>query len=218
MAYDGRARAPSQHRDFRMKLHYSPTSPYVRKVMVLAIEAGLESRIERISTNPWVRDDALVADNPLSKVPTLITDDGLVLYDSPVICEYLDSLHTNTRFVPLAGKARWNALRLQALGDGILDAAVLRRLESQRPAPQRSADWEALQHTTVVRGLAALGAECSTWRGTLTVGHIAAACALGYLDFRFASEPWREHHPALADWYATFAARPSMLGTAPPAA
>jgi len=200
-----------------MKLRYSPTSPYVRKVLVLAMEAGLDERIERIPTNPWVEDAALTEDNPLGKVPTLSTDDGLVLYDSPVICEYLDSLHHGTRIFPIAGKARWQALRQQALGDGILDAAVLRRLESQRPAVQRAESWEAMQRTTVQRGLAALERDAAGWDQRLHIGQIAAACALGYLDFRFAEERWRSAHPALAAWYERFAARPSMTATAPPA-
>lgn len=201
-----------------MKLRYSPTSPYVRKVLVLAIETGLDSRIERIPTNPWAEDAALSKDNPLHKVPTLTTDDGLVLYDSPVICEYLDSLHSGTRVFPIAGKARWLALRQQALGDGILDAAVLRRLEGQRPAVERSEKWETLQRETVRRGLDALEQEAGAWDGRLQIGQVAVACALGYLDFRFGAETWRAGRPILAAWYERFAARESMIATGPPPA
>lgn len=199
-----------------MKLRYSPTSPYVRKVLVLAIETGLDERIERVPTNPWTEDAALVADNPLGKVPALSTDDGLVLYDSPVICEYLDSLHHGTRIFPIAGKARWQALRQQALGDGILDAAVARRLESQRPPAQRAESWETMHRTAVQRGLEALERDASGWNERLHIGQITAACALGYLDFRFANEPWRTGHPGLATWFERFSARPSMTATAPP--
>ena len=109
-----------------MKLHYSSASPYVRKVMAVAIARGLDGRIEKIATNPHVSPPELLADNPLSKVPALVTDDGLALFDSPVICEYLDSLGDAPALFPPAGRARWVALRLQAIGDGILDAAVSR--------------------------------------------------------------------------------------------
>ena len=122
-----------------MKLYYSPTSPYVRKVNVFSIEAGVDEKIDKIITNPWVEDTRLLTDNPLSKVPTLIMDDGVVLYDSPVICEYLDTLNLNQKLIPEKGIERWNALRLQALGDGIMDAAILRFLERKRPEAQRSA-------------------------------------------------------------------------------
>ncbi len=196
-----------------MKLYFSPTSPYVRKVVVLAMELELDTRIERIVVNPWTTPDALIADNPLSKVPTLLTDDGLVLYDSPVICEYLDSLNSGTRLIPLAGKARWNALRLQALGDGLLDAAVALRLESMREAAQRSADWQALQRATINRSLAGLEAEVAEWPALLNVGQISVACALGYLDFRFPEDDWQAAHPALSRWYTSFASRPSMQAT-----
>lgn len=198
-----------------MKLCYSPTSPYVRKVMVLASELGLDERIERIATNPWTSPEALIADNPLSKVPTLTTDDGIVLYDSPVICDYLDSLNSGKRLIPLAGKARWNALRLQALGDGLLDAAVARLLERKRPVAQRSEDWMGLQYATIKRGLTALEVEAPGWGEALTIGQITVACALGYLAFRFDDEDWLEGHVALARWYTRFAVRPSMQATVP---
>lgn len=193
-----------------MKLYFSPTSPYVRKVIVMAMELDLDTRLERIAVNPWTAPDALTADNPLSKVPTLLTDDGLVLYDSPVICEYLDSLNSGTRLIPLAGKARWNALRLQALGDGLLDAAVALRLEGMREAVQRSADWQALQRATINRALTSLATEVADWPAKLDIGQISVACALGYLDFRFPEVDWQAAHPALARWYAAFASRPSM--------
>src|SRR5579859_2529987 len=107
-----------------MKLRYSPTSPFVRKVMVAAMETGLIDRIQKVpsSVTPIKPNDDVARENPLVKVPSLTTDDGLVLYDSPVICEYLDALHSGTKLFPAAGKARWMALRHQALGDGILDA------------------------------------------------------------------------------------------------
>jgi glutathione S-transferase len=196
-----------------MKLHYSPTSPFVRKVNVLATELGIDDTLERIMTNPWEPDEALLGNNPLSKVPTLITDDGLVLYDSPVICEYLDSEFGDYRFLPASGLARWKALRLQALADGLLDAAVLRLLERRREVP--SADWEANQGGAVARALAVMEAEVASWGDEFGLGQIAAAVSLGYLDFRFGDEDWRPDHPALAEWYAGVAQRPSMAGTVP---
>jgi glutathione S-transferase len=196
-----------------MKLHYSPTSPYVRKVNVLALELGLDAQIERILTNPWEPDKALLGNNPLSKVPTLITDDGLVLFDSPVICEYLDNEFGGNRLIPSYGQARWKALRLQALADGILDAAILRFLERKRKA--KSTEWDASQREAVVRALDALEAEVASWGDTLTIGQIAAAVALGYLDFRFAEEDWRPDRPGLTEWYSAFSRRHSMSTTVP---
>ena len=197
-----------------MKLRYSPTSPFVRKVLVVAIETGLDGRIERVPTTvvPVQPNEDLSHQNPLMKVPTLVTDDGQVLFDSRVICEYLDSLHTGSRLIPAANTARWTALRQQALGDGILDAGVLNRYETAvRPKDKQWAEWSAGQMRKIRNGLAALD-------GPLTIGPIAIGCALGYLDFRYAGEGWRERHPALAKWYAEFAKRKSMLATVPPPA
>lgn len=116
-----------------MKLYYSSTSPFVRKVNVFAIETGLDTQIEWVKTNPWQAEDILTAENPLSKIPTLITDDGMVIYDSSVICEYLDSLHSGEKLIPPQGESRWQVLCLQALADGILDSGVLRFLEKNVP-------------------------------------------------------------------------------------
>lgn len=198
-----------------MRLYYSATSPYVRKVNVFTIEAGLDDKIENITTNPWVTDASLLADNPLSKVPTLILDDGTVLYDSPVICEYLDSLNTGQKLIPVAGMKRWMALRLQALGDGILDAAVMRFLERKRPEEQQSSDWDATQLSAIQRALLYLENNIDDWVNDLTIGQITVGCALGYLDFRFASDSWRDNQPLLAKWYSSFAERTSMQRTQP---
>lgn len=198
-----------------MKLFYSPTSPYVRKVNVCAIELGLDEKLERILTNPWEKDASLLAENPLSKVPTLITDDGMVLFDSPVICEFLDSLAGGNKLFPAGGKERWLALRLQALGDGMLDAAVLRFLERKRPDGQQSGDWDDVQRNAIQRTLSYLESEVKDWRGQITIGQIAVACGLGYLDFRFANDAWRQEHPGLSEWFAKFVERYSMQKTIP---
>ncbi|MHA1597276.1 MAG: glutathione S-transferase N-terminal domain-containing protein [Alphaproteobacteria bacterium] len=198
-----------------MRLHYSPTSPYVRKVMMVAIETGLEDGFECIATNAWESAPDFVADNPLSKVPTLVLDGGETLYDSPVICEYLDSLHDGVKLFPTAGGARWTALRRQALADGILDAALIRLLEGKRPDDERSDSWVARQEKAIVRSLDALEEEADGLGDGVSIGHIAIAAALGYLDFRFDADNWRAGRPALADFYDTFSGRPSMTATAP---
>lgn len=198
-----------------MKLYYTPTSPFARKVRILAIEVGLDRRIELIKASPWSDDHPLQRRNPLGKVPALVTDEGEVLYDSPVICEYLDSLTPGPKLFPEEGWARWRVLRQQALADGILDAAVLRRMEGQRPEGQRSSDWDGIQKGAVVRGLDALEQEASAWGDALTIGQVTAACALGYLDFRFHHEDWRDNRPRLRQWYAGICERISMKATAP---
>jgi len=198
-----------------MKLYYSATSPYVRKVNVCAIELGLDEKLERIFTNPWEKDDKLLADNPLSKVPTLITDDGIVLYDSPVICEYLDTVQGGGVLIPASGTEHWNVLRLQALGDGILDAAVLRFLERKRPNFQQSSEWDSIQQSAIQRALESLESKVNEWKADVTIGQIAVACALGYLDFRFAEDNWRQGQPGLTGWFETFAQRESMQATIP---
>lgn len=207
-----------------MKLRYSPTSPYVRKVMVVANETGLVDRIERIPTSvaPTKRNDDMARENPLVKVPSVTTDDGLVLYDSPVICEYLDTLHAGTKIFPASGKPRWVALRQQALGDGILDAAILGRYETGRPAQFQWPDWIDAQLRKVRGALSALEMECEGGElgdvaagAAPTIGHVAIGCALGYLEFRYAGEEWRTRHRCLAKWYDVFAQRKSMQATAP---
>jgi glutathione S-transferase len=198
-----------------MKLYYSATSPYVRKVNVCAIELGLDDKLERIFTNPWEKDDSLLADNPLSKVPTLITDDGMVLYDSPVICEYLDTVYGGQVLIPVSGAKRWNELRLQALGDGILDAAVLRFLERKRSNSQQSSEWDGIQQDAIQRALEYLENKVTEWKTDVTIGQIAVACALGYLDFRFAEDNWRQGQSGLTNWFATFTQRESMQATVP---
>jgi glutathione S-transferase len=195
-----------------MKLAYSPNSPYVRKCHVCAIRRGIDDRIE-LWTIPTA-DPALAAVNPLSKVPTLITDDGMALYDSPVICEYLDSIGDAPRLIPPPGPARWRALTLAALGDGILDATQPRRREVALPQDEGRQAYIAQQQGKVARALDVLENERL---GMLeTIGDVAVACALGYLDFRYPHEPWRPGHPKLEAWYAKVAAMPAMARTVPP--
>lgn len=196
-----------------MKLRHSPTSPFVRKVLVTAIETGLRDRIELLPADVWAPGSDIVADNPLGKVPALLLDGGETLYDSPVICEYLDSLHDGAKLFPPAGGARWTALRRQALADGLADASVLRRLEVTRAEGQRSDAWANRQVAVMGRALDALEDEADRMGQQPTIGHIAIACALGYLDLRFDEDNWRWSRPALADWFDLFSQRRSMTET-----
>lgn len=198
-----------------MKLYYSSTSPFVRKVNVFAIEVGLDKNIEWVSTNPWQAEDKLTAENPLSKIPTLVTDDGQIIYDSRVICEYLDTLHDGNKLHPQSGAARWEALRLQALADGILESGIARFLEKKRVAELQSNDWDTLQKKSVERGLDSLEISASDWSTKLDIGALSIACVLGWLDFRFADEDWRVNRPKLDSWFKTFSIRPSMVKTVP---
>jgi len=199
-----------------MQLRYSPTSPYVRKVMVTALETGLDKKIEKISTNPWDPETDLPKDNPIGKVPALKTDGGEVLFDSPVICEYLDAQQSGDKLFPASGDARWSVLKLQALADGILDAAVACVVEGKRPKELQSKDWIARQKNAIERSLDALEHSISKLDGgQLTIAQIAAGCALGYLDFRKPVDAWRKGRPKLAKWYEEFSKRPSMQATVP---
>lgn len=200
-------------------LRHSPTSPYVRKVMMTLIECGLEGSVTLIRTDAWSPETDLPKDNPLGKVPALSLGDGTVLYDSPVICEYLDTLHDGHRLFPAPGPARWAALRQQALGDGLNDAAVLRRLELNRPDGERSQTWADRQARAVARACDTLEDEAAAGGLPLTptIGTLSILCALGYLDFRFAADDWRRGRPALAAWFEKATDRDSYRRTAPPA-
>jgi glutathione S-transferase len=196
-----------------VKLCFSPTSPYVRKVRACAIAREIDSQIELVPTDANASSAEFVAINPLSKVPALVTEDGVALFDSPVICEYLDSVGDALPMFPTHGAARWRALKLQAMGDGILDASVPRRAELQKPQDEGRVAWIARQKAAVDRTLDAL--EADPPHRTVDIGSITIACALGYLDFRYATQPWRPTHPKLAAWYEAFAQNPGIAKTVP---
>ncbi len=201
-----------------MKLFHNIASPFVRKVRVQAAETGLASRIELVQSvfTPVNPDTDLFASNPLGKIPTLVLDDGTALFDSRVICEYLDSLNEGPKMFPAQREARFAALTRQALGDGILDAAVGARYELALREPSRQwPEWIENQKRKYRRSLDALEAEAASLEGALDIGVITAACALGYLDFRYPDEGWRDARPGLARWYASFSERESMRTTAP---
>jgi glutathione S-transferase len=199
-----------------MKLRHTPRSPFARKVMVAAHEHGLVDRIELVPTSlsPVQGNDALALENPLMKVPSLVTDDGMVLFDSPVICEYLDSIGAGRKLFPAAGWERWTALRQQALADGILDAVILCAYETMRPEEKRWNGWTEGQMRKAHQGLAAI--EREDLSGPRTIAHIAIGCMLGYLDLRFPDDGWRQRNPKLARRYQDFSELPSMKATAPP--
>ena len=200
-----------------MRLWHNPASPFARKVRIVVREAQLVPRIEEIAVmvSPVNPNAELAARNPLVKIPALQTDDGKMLYDSSVICEYLDSLHTGGHVIPVDA-TRWDALRLQSLCDGILDAAVLCRYETAvRPEKYRWDDWVKGQFTKIRNGLDALASEAPAWGEHFGIGQIGAACVLGYLDFRFADENWREPRLQLAKWYEVARQRPSFVATMP---
>ncbi|MCU4160322.1 glutathione S-transferase N-terminal domain-containing protein [Acidiphilium sp. AL] len=197
-----------------MKLFYSPTSPYVRKVMTCAIAREIDRQIEKIPTNPHESPVALIAENPLSKVPCLVTEDGFALYDSPVICEYLDTVGEAPPLFPAAGAARWVALRHQAMGDGVLDAAVICRMEGQKPRDAARDAFIARQREVIARTVIVLDRDPPG--KLLDIGTIAIACALGYLDFRLPDYDWRVSAPRLAAWFEPFAGERPFIETAPP--
>ena len=204
-----------------MKLWYSPTSPFVRKVIAAAHELGLADRIEIVeaATSPVNRHSGLGELNPVGKIPAMVTDDGQVLYDSRVICAYLESLKPGSALTPASGPDRFRSMTLEALGDAIMDAAVLARYETHlRPEGLRWKGWLEGQLTKVWAALDSLENDWLPFlEGRMTMGHLAAAAALGYLDFRYADSNWRNGRPGLAKWFDAFAKRPSMVASAPKA-
>ena len=201
-----------------MKLFWSSRSPFVRKVMLVAHETGLVDRIERVRTlvAPTKPNPDVMAANPLNKLPTLLLDDGRALYDSRVIAEYLDSLHGGPRLFPSDAGARFEALRLQALADGVLDFLLVGLSERARPAAQQSPELQAALAVKFPAAFDQLEREVAgpgLAGSTPTIAHIASAAVCGYADFRYAAEDWRKGRPHLAAWHARFAERPSYRAT-----
>ena len=193
-----------------MKLFHAPASPFARKVMACAIARGIEGRITLAPISGEAGE--LVAHNPLGKLPCLVTDDGIALFDSRVICEFLDTVGEVFPLFPDHGQ-RMRALRFQALGDGISDALVLRRGEQGRPSEAARDAVINIQRAKVERSLAVLEEDPPV--NHVDIGSIAVGCALGYMDLRFANEPWREAHPKLAAFFEAMMQRPCMLRTLP---
>lgn len=204
-----------------MKLIGSDGSPYVRKVRVVLAEKKIDCRFER--EDVWSATTAIGHSNPLGKVPVLITDDGAAVFDSRVIVEYLDTVTPIHRLIPPSGRSRVEVRCWEALCDGVLDAAILARLEANRPDPaQRSPDWIARQLSKIDAGLAAMATGLADkpfcCEGKYSLADVAVGCALGYLDFRFPQIDWRTRHPSLARHAEKLFARPAFQDTAPPKA
>lgn len=199
----------------RWTLHWSPTSPYVRKVMVAAHELGLAERFDLVATRPETVVADVSAANPLGRVPALVLPDGTTLFDSLVIAEFLNETAGGALF-PRPGPARWQTLTLHALGHGVIDASIAIVGEGRRPEHERSPAFVAARHAEIARALDA--AERAPPAETADIATITLAVGLGYLDFRLPARDWRPGRPRLAAWYEGFAARPAMRATMPPAA
>lgn len=198
-----------------MRLHWSPKSPYVRKVMVCAHELDVLPQLELVRSVAAMLqpNERLMQDNPLSKIPTLVLDNGMTLFDSGVICEYLDDLGHGTLF-PKTPDRRWQALRWQALGNGLLDALILWRNERERATPLAPLmDAFALKTNACLQQLENEAAALAD--APLSIGHIAIGCALGYIDYRFDPLHWRASAPQLAGWHHGLCQRPSFQATTP---
>ena len=201
-----------------MKLYHAPTSPYVRKVVVMLKLTGLDDAVERVDGGgtPLDPNEGTCSTNPLGKVPCLITDGGEALYDSRVICRYVD-WKGQGGFYP-DGEAGFTVQTTEALADGIMDAAILGVYEGRlRPEELRFQPWVQAQMSKIQRALGELEGRSSGFGETVTAAHISVGCALGYLDLRFPDLGWREGRPRLTEWYEAFAAMPEMQSTVPPA-
>ena len=202
----------------QMTLHWSPRSPYVRKVMIALHEMGLTERVRTVRTvvGGTTPHAELMKINPLGKIPTLELEDGTVIYDSPVILEHLDMLHAGPKLYPSAWPERLIALRRHALGQGMLDSGLLLIGEGFRPSERQSEPHKDLWRSKLRASVAVLEHEADALSaGAFTVGHLAIGVALAYLDFRFTDLRWRYGHPRLAAWHETFNARPSVHANPP---
>lgn len=201
-----------------MKLFWSGGSPFARKVMIVAHETGLADRLDTVegSGTPLAPNRETGAYNPLNKLPCLVTEDGPAIYDSSVICQYLLSLAPHQTMLA-NGQGRFQTLTLEALGDGICDAAILIRYELlQRTAEQQSEDWMASQFYKIDNALKHASERwMSHLAGPFDLGHAALGCALSYLDLRYPTKDWRSAHPQLETWHNTFVERVSAQKTKP---
>lgn len=196
-----------------MKLRFSPTSPFVRKVRVMVLETGLTDKVEEMQVNPMNPEDVKSSPNPLGKIPCLESDDGQVVFDSPVILDYLDRQHDGERMIPEDGKARYDVLRQQAIGDGMMQGLQLIFIESMRKEERQSKGWIVHNRAAVDRSLDALETEAADFEGVVSAGTITLAIALAFLDQIYPGDPWRDTHPKLAAWFDAFNQRPSMTAT-----
>ncbi|MEX2630349.1 MAG: glutathione S-transferase N-terminal domain-containing protein [Tistlia sp.] len=197
-----------------MRLFWNPTSPFVRKVSVVLLELGLDRQVEYVETNPRDAASGFWEANPLAKIPAFERDDGLVLFDSPVICAWLDETYGGGRLSG-QGDDRWRVLTLTALADGVLDAGVLARQEGLRPEAERSAAWVDKQVGIATRGLDRLDACAEQFGDGVDLASITVGCAVAWLGFRHPQIDWLQGRGRLAAWYRSFSERPSMAATVP---
>jgi glutathione S-transferase len=201
----------------RLKLIGTLPSPYTRKARIVAAEKRIEYILEL--QNPWAADSSVPNSNPIGKVPVLMLDDGSALYDSRVICEFLDSVSPIGKLLPADHRERIEVRRWEALADGVLDAGVLARLENQRPEDERSTSWIARQMAKVERGLDAMEGQLGTkpfcFGNNFTLADVAVGTCLGWFDFRYPHLEWRDGRPELARLTAKLFERPSFAETAP---
>lgn len=200
-----------------MKLIISETSPYARKCRALVREKGLQAKVQEVVSMPFDDDPELLEANPLGKVPALTRDNASTLIDSPLICEFLDSLD-EPRWIPVSGPARWRVLRFQSLADGLIDLTIGRRIELVRDEKLRYDFWVGRQERGIARTLDLLETECDKFAGAVDLGALSIAVALGYLDFRYPESNWRDGHAGLADLFERWSERPSFQDTVPPSA
>ena len=209
-----------------MKLYYSNTSPYSRKVRLVVIEKGLQSQVEEVLVNPFEEsltdnNTALVNANPLGKIPTLLLDNGKALFDSPVICNYLDSLSDSLLLIPADETRRLDVLRWEALADGMTDAAYNLVMEQRRPVSEQSSAWQARWASEIHRTLEYIEKDLDQLGDELTLAHLSLAAAMGYLDFRLAevlykvARPKGTLYPKALAWYESFNTKLSMITTLP---
>jgi glutathione S-transferase len=199
-----------------MKLHWSPRSPYVRKVMIAAHEMGVADRFGCVRTivSPFKPVEDYYAENPLNKIPALVLDDGFIVYDSRVICEYLDTLHDGRKLFPAAGFERLMALRNLALGDGLVDVGMMRLIERAKPEERRTPEIVAANERKTRETVDRLENDAAMLTDRpYDIGHVAIGTALGYLDFRFPGDNWRQGRPRLAAWHDAWLQRPAVLAS-----
>ena len=197
-----------------MKLYWSAASPYARKCRIVVRERGLEARVEEISVDAFTNPAELIAANPLGKVPALQRDGGTGLFDSRVICQFLDSLEGDAGLIPQAAEARLDVLRAEALADGLMDLAVSMSLERRKPEGEKSPTFVARWRSQLERGLDAMTAELPRSR-EFNLAHAAFASALGYIDYRQPGIDWRSTRKSLAQWLEDISQRQSLKETAP---
>ena len=201
-----------------MKLYHSPISPYARKARAVIAEKELSGLVDEILVDVYADPADLVATNPLGRIPLLVTDEGLALFDSPVICAYLDAhpAGKGAPLTPLSGAERWQVMRGEAIGDGVMDIGLYLMTEKRKPEDEKSPTFTARRFGQLERTLDATYSFIEQLPETFNLGHVAIACALGYLDFRHDEIGWRNGHDELAAWYAQIAMRPCLAATAPP--